>query len=64
MANAPCMKCKDRYLGCHGKCTEYKDFYDNQRKANDKKSFEYVIKGCGKPAPNYKRPKAFQVGRI
>lgn len=25
-ANAPCLDCKDRFIGCHSKCEKYKQF--------------------------------------
>lgn len=26
MKDAPCIKCQDRYVGCHGDCDEYKEW--------------------------------------
>ena len=27
--NAPCMNCRNRYVGCHSGCEDYADFTDN-----------------------------------
>lgn len=33
----PCKYCKDRYLGCHGKCDKYKEFKNSITKANNER---------------------------
>ena len=27
--NAPCMNCKNKYIGCHSNCEDYAEFKDN-----------------------------------
>lgn len=48
----PCKNCKDRSLGCHSTCKEYKDFYElnEQRKAEKDKEREVnrVLHGYNK----------------
>lgn len=34
---APCMECKERYFGCHGKCEKYQSFRKERDMLNDKK---------------------------
>lgn len=31
---APCYKCEERELGCHGKCDKYKSFREEVRRRN------------------------------
>lgn len=33
---APCKDCPDRYVGCHSKCTKYKEFRSNLDNLNNK----------------------------
>lgn len=47
-ANAPCKDCKNRHIGCHSECNEYKAFCEsktkekaNRRMENDLKCFQY-----------------------
>lgn len=34
---APCMGCKDRYVGCHGNCQAYLDYDAKNKQINAKK---------------------------
>lgn len=36
----PCKDCKDREVGCHGKCEKYKVFVEENRKA---KSYDKLV---------------------
>lgn len=36
IAVAPCKGCKDRKLGCHGKCDRYKKYRQAKDKENEK----------------------------
>jgi hypothetical protein len=42
--NAPCKDCKDRYIGCHGKCERYAEFKEEGERIKEKvlKSFNTI----------------------
>lgn len=40
MANNCCKDCKDRHIGCHGKCESYKEFQRRNAEINKRKRFE------------------------
>ena len=39
----PCKDCEKRYVGCHSKCSDYKDWsnYDKNKKAEEKRQKAY-----------------------
>lgn len=34
MIKSPCMKCEERYYGCHSKCDKYQEFAKKKRELN------------------------------
>ena len=37
----PCKGCEERYIGCHSKCSKYKECSDKSHEINDKRFEEH-----------------------
>ena len=42
----PCFQCKDRHMGCHGKCEKYAAFVKKNRKQKEEMFKEKEITGA------------------
>ena len=43
MDGAPCKDCKDRHIGCHGKCEKYLEYKKELQKAKHREKIDKKI---------------------
>ena len=54
---SPCLDCKKRYVGCHGKCADYLDYADERRTVSEarRKEQDYIT---------YQRTKSAKIAKL
>lgn len=55
--SCPCKDCDKRYIGCHGKCSQYKEWRQNYTKQNEDIRHERHQKGIGWLGEHWRKPR-------
>lgn len=46
--NAPCFECEHRSAGCHGRCSEYKQYEEEMAQRREQRAFRAMSAGCSR----------------